>query len=590
MSYKDNYRIIDDNSTYLLSDEAKFFVEPKNSKHRQYEALRAYFVDGVPSSEAAIAFGYTPGAFHVLCHNFRKKSNHDFFIETKPGPKFATKKDTARFKVLELRKQNYSVPDIHMFLKNENINLGKSSIWNILDDEGFSRLPRRKDDEKPDLPRHTKMLYADVRRLSFEPRVIETKFGGLFLLLKILSELNTYKIPRELKWYGSKMIPTSNAFLSSLILKLIGKSRKSHIMDLLDDEGLALAGGFCVFPKTAYLAEYSNRITHEENLAFLRKWLKNLSAIDAIKGESINLDFQSLPYFGEDDVVEKHYVSMRSRSQNAILVFFAQDAESKIFCYSNADLRKGEENDEILKFVKFWKKQTGKNPPHLVFDSKLTTYENLRKLDDKNITFITIRRRSPSILKDVMNASPSAWRKITLNNVARKYRFPKVIDHKVGIKDYGTIRQIFIKDLGHDLPTILITNDEKTKVSELISRYALRMLIENSIAHCVKFFHTTALSSSVAMKIDFDVLLTIIGQASYHIFGKKLRGYEQSGGDVLFRKFIDTPAKIIIGQKEIEIRLNKRTSNPILLQSEMLNSTFELPWINTKKKFIITTK
>ena len=166
----------------------------------------------------------------------------------------------------------------------------------------------------------------------------------------------------------------------------------------------------------------------------------------------------------------------------------------------------------------------------------------------------------------------------------------RVIDKKTEITEYnGFIRQIFVKDLGHDKPTILITNDNKTPVAKLILRYALRMLIENSIANGVKFFHTTALSSSVAIRIDFDVLLTLIGQATYHILAQKLRGYEHSGADVLFRKFIDTPGKIFIGEKEIEVRLNKRANNPILLKSGLLNSTFPLPWIKGKK-FIITVR
>ena len=345
-----------------------------------------------------------------------------------------------------------------------------------------------------------------------------------------------------------------------------------------------------MLPKKSYIAEYSERITHEDNLKFLERWIKTLRNKGILTGDSINLDFQSLPYFGDEDVVEKNYVSMRSRRQKAILVFFAQDAESKIFCYSNADLRKGEESNEIFRFIDFWKKQTGRVPPHLVFDSNLTTYQNLSKLNEMGVTFVTLRRRSSTLLKEITNIPPSSWRKIDLGKVDRKYRYPRVIDRKTEINGYsGSIRQIFVQDLGHELPTIIITNDHKTPVAKLIIRYALRMLIENSIANGVKFFHTTALSSSVAIRIDFDVLLTLVGQATYHTLSKKLRGYEHSGADVVFRKFIDTPRKIFIGEKEIEIRLNKRANNPILLKSGLLNSTFSLPWIK-EKKLIITVR
>jgi hypothetical protein len=439
-------------------------------------------------------------------------------------------------------------------------------------------------------PRPDKARYADIRQLSWHERTIDTRFGGIFLLMKILADLKIHEIPKSLKWYGSKMIPIENGFLSCLLLKLINKERKSHVMDIVFDEGIALSVGLNEVPKTAYICEYSERITHRDTLNFMNSWIQKLHKLNVIGGESFNLDFQSLPYYGEESVVEKHYVSMRSRRQKAVLVFFAQDVNSKIFCYSNADLRKGEESDEIFRFIEFWKRQSGKQPPHLVFDSKVTTYSNLSKLNKMNITFVTLRRRTPSVLKDVANMPASAWRTIALSNVDRKYKTPKVIDRSVNLAGYdGSIRQIFVKDLGHDLPTIIITNDNKTSCSELISRYALRMLIENSISACVNFFHTTSLSSSVAMRIDLDVLLTLIGQSAYHILSKKLRGYESATPDVIFRKFIDTPAKIYVRNQEIEVCLNKRSDNPILLHAGILNQTFKLPWAQNKT-FRITLK
>lgn len=566
-----------------LSKEARFFLEPEQPRHRQYEALRAYFTEEMLAKEAAAEFGYTPGAFHVLCHKFRNDPERKFFVETRRGPRFGPKRDRSRERVIELRKKNYSVQDIHLALGLEGVDLSPASVWKILSAEGFSKLPRRKEEQRPRWSRPERAEYADVRQLSVAPRSVETRFGGIFLLMKILADMKIHQIPRSLNWYGSKMIPAENALISSLLLKLIGKQRRSHVMDLVFDEGMALAAGLNVLPKTAYLCEYSQRITHRDNMAFLHMWLRRLRRASLVHGDSFNLDFQSLPYFGEEDVVEKHYVSMRSRRQKAILVFFAQDAKSKIFCYSNADLRKGEETDEIFRFIEFWKKQSGRRPPHLVFDSKLTTYKNLAKLNKMNITFVTLRRRTPNVLREVAGASPSAWRKIELKNVARKYKTPKVIDRETHIRDYaGSIRQVFVKDLGHDNPTVLITNDKKTSCAELIRRYALRMLIENAIAEAVGFFHTTALSSSVAIKIDFDVLLTLLGQATYHVFAQHLRGYEHSSPAVIFRKFIDTPAKIFIGPREIEVRLNKRANNPILLRSGFIGDPFRLPWVRNK--------
>ena len=527
-----------------LREEAQFFLEPATPRQRQYEALRAYFVEQLPVKEVATRFGYTPGAFYGLCHQFRHTPNRAFFLSTKPGPKYSPKRDGARERVLSLRKQNYSVQDIHDMLTAAGLQLSTVSIWTILKEEGFARLPRRSAAERPHGPAPTKAAPADKRRLSLEPRLVETRLGGVFLLLRLLAESHLETLPSALGWYGSKMIPPANAFLACLLLKLIGKARKSHVMDLAFDEGVALAVGLNVLPKTAYMAEYSERITHADTLKFLQRWLQNLRETQVIHGDSFNLDFQSLPYFGEDDVVEKHYVSMRSRRQKAMLVFFAQDESSKIFCYSNADLRKGEEAEEIFRFIAFWKQQTGKPPPHLVFDSRLTTYANLSKLNQMGITFLTLKRRSPRLLQEILARPASAWRTISLRNVARKFRTPKVIDQAVPLRDYvGTIRQIWVKDLGHERPTILITNDKKTACPELITRYAQRMLIENSIAQSVDFFHTRALSSSVAMRIDFDVLLTLVAQATYQLLAYKLRGYEHSGADVLFANLSIPPPR-----------------------------------------------
>jgi len=590
MSIKINKPQYDDSLSNTLSEEAKYFLEPGSAKQRQYEALRAYFVDNLPVKVISEHFGYTPGAFHVLCHQFRNDPKREFFIQTKRGPRFGPKRDRSRERVIELRKTNHSVQDIQYIFREEGINLSTVSIWTILKEEGFSRLPRRRDEERPDRPQPEHAAYADIRQLSLAPRVLETRVGGLLLLLRILAESEIHKIVKKMNWYGSKMIPAENAFLSCLLLKLIARKRKSHIMDLVFEEGTALSVGLNELPKTAYMSEYSERITHSDNIRFMHQWFKQLRRIGVLNGESINLDFQSLPYFGEEDVVEKHYVSMRSRKQKAILVFFAQDVKSRIFCYSNADLRKGEESDEIFRFIEFWNKQTGQNPSHLVFDSKLTTYKNLSKLNQMGITFITLRRRTSKLLQEVANTPYSAWRKIELHNVARKFRTPKVIDRKIQLSDYkGKIRQVLVKDLGHDLPTILLTNDNRISCADLISRYALRMLIENSISTGIKFFHNDALSSSVAIRIDFDVLLTLVAQATYHILAQKLRGYEQSNAEVIFRKFIDTPAKIIIGNNEIEVRLNKRANNPILLQSGLINTPFKLPWLQNKN-VVITLK
>jgi hypothetical protein len=298
---------------------------------------------------------------------------------------------------------------------------------------------------------------------------------------------------------GSGMIPAGHALRASLALKLWSIERKSHVMALVADEGLALFCGLNAVPKKSFLSEYSSRITPQNISRLLALWHARVTGEPLLTGQSLNLDFHSVPYFGEYPLVQSHYLSKRSRRQPSILTFLAQDADSQVFCYSNADIRKGEETEEVFRFIAFWKRQHGSPPQHLVFDSKLTTYQGLDRLDAAGITFLTLRRRAPKLLAEIDHLPPSAWRTITLDMSHRKYRTPRIYEQKTCPRE-RTFRQFFIKDLGHDEPTILLTNDRSSTPSKIIARYARRMLIENALSDAVRFFHIDALSSSVGFK------------------------------------------------------------------------------------------
>src|SRR5512146_772144 len=132
-----------------LTDFARVFLEPANSTHRQYEALRAYFVEGLPSEQAARRFGYTPGSFRVLVHQFRQNPRRDFFLSPAKGPQAAPKADPLRDGIIALRKQNLSIYDISRNLAHQGSPLSPVAVGQILKEEGFARLPRRADEERP---------------------------------------------------------------------------------------------------------------------------------------------------------------------------------------------------------------------------------------------------------------------------------------------------------------------------------------------------------------------------------------------------------------------------------------------------------
>jgi hypothetical protein len=555
-------------------------VEPAHPRQRQYEALRAYFAEGAPSAAVALRFGYQPGAFRVLCWRFRHQMDRDFFREAPHGPKSQPRKDVVRARVVALRKRNFSVYDIRDELERAGpARLSATAIQEVLRAEGFARLPRRADEERPDRPRPLADAIADVRAFSLAPRTFSTRAGGLFLLLPLLARLDLDAAVGGANFPGTRMIPASHAVRAALVLKLLGTARRSHVMDLLFDEGVALAVGLNAVPKATFMSQYSSRLGRRAIVRLLGAWIERLRGERVIDASSFNLDFHSISYFGEDVVVEKHYVPRRSQRRKAVLAFLAQDAEGQLFCYANADLRKGEEAAEVLRFVTFWEQRYGERPRQLVFDSKLTTYANLSKLNALGITFITLRRRSPALQAAMATLPRSAWQTVHLKVPHRKYQTPRVVDQRVSLTGYtGTLRQLLIRDLGHEEPTVLLTNDLTSSLKALITRYAQRMLIENGLADSVDFFHLDALSSAVALNVDFDVLLTIIGSGIYRLFAKSLRGYERVRARQLFRRFLDTTARVTISDAGITVRLPRRAHNPILLDAGLVDPAVAVPW------------
>jgi hypothetical protein len=268
---------------------------------------------------------------------------------------------------------------------------------------------------------------------------------------------------------------------------------------------------------------------------------------------------------------------MRSRRQPSVLVFLAQDAEEHCFCYSNADLRKGEEAEEVFEFIKFWKRKHGKIPGHLVFDSRLTTYPNLARLDKMEVVFITLRRRSAKLLKEIAHLPRSAWRTVELVGMARKYRTPRVYEQKVRLEG-RRFRQLYIQDLGHDEPTILLTNDPHATHAKLITRYAKRMLIENALSDAVRFFHMNALSSAVGLKVDFDMALLVVASGLYRLLARRMRGYSEAQARQIFRDLVDMPARIDVTAREVHVQLERRAHLPIVLASGLVDAPVKVPW------------
>ena len=169
----------------------------------------------------------------------------------------------------DLRKQNLSIYDISAALATEDIVRSSAAIATLLDEEGFAKLPRRTDDERErlgvlDSTRPIVADHADVHALAprratlnLEPHSFRTQFGGLFLFMPALVELEFDQLIKRCGFPGTSLVPAQHALRSLLALKLYGTQRHLHVMSAVLDEGLALFAGLNVIPKRAFLSEYS---------------------------------------------------------------------------------------------------------------------------------------------------------------------------------------------------------------------------------------------------------------------------------------------------------------------------------------------
>jgi hypothetical protein len=493
-------------------------------------------------------------------------------------------RDRVRDLAVALRKKNLSVYDIQRELASAGHSISINALSLLMREEGFERLPRRRDDERPATLRPEAAPIANIKALDLSGRSFRTRVGGLFLFVPLMERIDLKAVLGKVALPTSRMVPAEQAVRTLLAMKLVGKERKSHVMDLVFDEGIALFAGLNTVPKRAYLAGYSSRVDHRTNLELMGAWFEEMQHTGLTRGSSIDLDFHTVPANTEEPL-EKHYVSSRSRSQKGILVFLARDAEARLLCYANAGVTKAEQAGEILRFVAFWQKHTGALPRELVFDSQLTTYEHLAELNRQGILFMTLRRRSRKMLGHIFSRPASAWRRITLNSLTRTFRTPKVLDERIRLKGYeGDLRQVTVTDLGHEDPTIILTNNVAITAPALVTRYAQRMLIENGISDAIQFFHLDALSSMIGLKIDFDLQITLMAASLYRLMAGRIgREYERAQAKKIFRNLLDVSATVVITDDEVIVTFDKRAHNPYLVASGLADTPTSMPWYGNKQ-------
>ena len=564
------------------------FRKPATPTMRRYEALRARFVEGCSSAEAAHRFGYAPGTFRNLCSAFLANPDWSFFQPPpQTPPPTAPKPDKAARDrlILQLRDQRQLPIDrIARSLEADGFPVSPSTVATVLRRAGRLRLPRRPARLLADIVRPDAAEVADARQLDLAPRRFSTAFGGLFLFLPFLATIALDRLLAAHAMPGSAMLPAACAFRSLLALKLWGIGRPSQAMAAVFDPGLALFAGLNAFPKRATLTEYSCRVDPRALPDLLRAWAEAAHQAGLPRGNSFDLDFHTIPYHGDDALLEKHYVAKRSRRQKGMLAFVARDDEARLICYAHGSLRKDTQNDAILRFAEDWKQRTGTWPGELVFDSKLTTYANLARLDELEIRFLTLRRRGPKLLAALAAVPRAQWKRITLENVGRAYRHPRIVEQEVTLAGYpGTVRQIAVTELGHDKPTLLLTNQKQEAPARLVDRYARRMVIENAIAQAIDLFHMDALSAAVPLQIDVDLQLTVMAATLYRLLADRIaQGHQHQAPRTVFRKFVQATAELTIDAHTITVQYGRRANNPFLVSKGFAEEECRIPWLGNR--------
>ena len=555
---------------------AEFFTVAHAGTQRRYEALRAYFVEGLTAAETAARFGYTTAAFNSVVRDFRA-GDRDFFVLRRPGPKVAPGKEAARARIVELRRAGHSIDEIAVALRAEGTPLNRTGISEVVAAEGFERLWRRPEPARG-APRRETLPRAKVIDFEELPARCDTKLAGLLLAVPELVALDLPGLVAAAGYPGTRSIPAVSSVLSLLALKLVGTRRVSHVDDLAADCAAGLFAGLAALPKATALTTYSYRLTHHRQRRFLAALDTSMLNTGLAKGGDFDLDFHAVMHWGEDAALENHYVPRRSQRTRSVLTFFAQDAGTHNLVYANADISKATQAREVLAFCDHWHQASGSDPTTLVLDQRVTTHDVLAELDARSIRFITLRMRSASLQRHINAIDPAAWNTVNLDRDGG-YRKPQVVDEQATITGYpGTVRQLIVRGLGHDTPTVIITNDRHTTPKQIIERYARRMTIEQRLAEAIRSFHLDALASAVALNVDLDVVLSVLAGAVCASLRRRLgTGYTTATPDTLQRRFLHTGGTIHTHRDTITVRLHRRTYSPVLRSADIPAHT-AVPW------------
>ncbi|MDR0604544.1 MAG: transposase [Bacteroidales bacterium] len=562
---------------------------------KRYDALRAFFIEKQSAEKIAIQYGYTVSSFYSLVRDFRnflkeEKEEDFFFKEIRVGRK-EYRDDDMEEMIISLRKLNFSVEEIVGTVQSKDYTISYGYVYRLLKDEGFARLPRRSAPEKKKL--ELPAIKAPVsRKLKVKDEKFHSQSTGLFAFLPIIHSYGIDKVIASSDYPFSREISRLSSILSFVVLKLSNVKRYSNDDIWCMDRGLGLFAGLNVLPKTAWLSSYSSRVTTEMNTSFLKQ-LHKIWTEHGLLSDTVNLDFTTIPYWGDGEHLENNWSGKRGKALSSMLAVLAQNPDNGIIDYGGCNVLHKNESAVVLEYLDFYKQTaTGTQTlSYLIFDSKFTNYENLSKLDEQQIKFITIRRRGENILENIrknknyktIRVEASGLKKRTLKIRDEKITLPGYRDSKTGKPK--SIRQVIITEHGRTKPALIITNDFELSVEKVVRKYCRRWLVEKGIAEQIDFFHLNRVSSSMVIKVDFDLVMTILAHNIYRLFAMNLERYEHFCDERIYEKFIANNGDISLNSNSdsINVELKKKRDLPEIIEMMKNFDNLKYSWIGDKK-------
>ena len=556
------------------------FTGPTLPAQRRYEALRAYFVEEASAAQVAERFGYAKASVQTLVSQYRQGDLGELFASSRPGPKRRPRKDAARELAVALRRARHGLDEIVAELARAGTPLSRTAVWEILGEAGLARMPKPTAAPQPS-PAPSRLAAAKVRVLSDdewpEAGSVQTAHAGLFLLVPELVAFDLPGLVKAAGWPSTSQLSALRSVLSLIALKLSGRRRRSHVRDVVHDPALGTFAGLNVLPKTWHLGTYSYRTRRAQQVAFFEALQPRLRDAGLLGESGLNLDFHTIMSYGEDTILDKHYVPRRSQRTRSVLTFIAQDGEQRTILYANAELTARQQSGEVIEFCRFYERTHGTPPKLLVFDQKLTTQAHLAELDELGVGFITLRQRSPKLIAALDALPAGAWTKTRLDR-AGKHKNVTYHEQAVTINGHA-LRQIAVNGLGREQATLILTNQHALSVKQLIERYGQRWGIENQLAEQIRAFHLDSLCSQVPLAVDFDVALTILADLTYRRFAKGLHAaYHNQTPDTIRNHLTDGIGELRFSPGHVEVRLKRRTHTPALLDAGYQNRRTEVPW------------